>query len=69
MAHGAAHDAAEHVAAPLVAGQHAVGDEEGGGAQVVGDDAVRGLARVGRAGRVRDGVDQRAEQVGVVVGV
>ena len=41
VAHGAAHDAAKHVAAALVRRQHAVGDQERGGAQVVGDDAVR----------------------------
>ena len=43
VAHGAAHDAAEHVAATLVGRQHAVGDEEARRAQVIGDDAVRGL--------------------------
>ena len=40
VAHGAAHDAAEHVAAAFVGGEHAVGDQEGGGAQVVGDHPV-----------------------------
>ena len=44
MAHGAAHDPAQHVAAALVRRQHAVGDQEGRGAQMVGDDPVRGLA-------------------------
>ncbi len=43
MAHGAAHDPAQHVAAALVARQHAVGDQEGRGAQVVGDHPVGGL--------------------------
>ena len=69
VAHGAAHDAAEHVAAALVGGQHAVGDEEARRAQVVGDDAVRGLvlARRRHASR-RDGRgDQRLEQVDLVV--
>jgi hypothetical protein len=42
MAHGAAHDAAQHIAAAFVRRQHAVGDQEGGGAQMVGDDAVAG---------------------------
>ena len=41
VAHGAAHDAAQHIAAALVRGQHAVGDQERGGAQMVGDDPVR----------------------------
>ena len=40
MAHGAAHDPAQHIAAALVRGQHAVGDQEGRGAQMVGDDAA-----------------------------
>ena len=33
MAHGAAHDPAQHITAPLVRGQDAIGDEEGGSAQ------------------------------------
>ena len=41
VAHGAARDAAQHVAAALVAGDHAVADQEGAGADVVGDDAQR----------------------------
>ena len=70
VAHGAAHDAAEHVAAAFVRGQHAVGDEEGRRAQVVGDDAVRGLVQAGRRhlGQLGDRLDQRAEQIdGVIV--
>ncbi len=39
VAHRAPHDLPQDVAAPLVARQHAVGDEERHGAQVVGDDA------------------------------
>ena len=67
--HGAPHDAAEHVAAALVRRQHAVGDEEGRGAQVIGDDAVGGLAvALGRhPGRMRHRLDERAEEIGVVV--
>jgi hypothetical protein len=69
VAHGAAHDAAEHVAAALVRRQDAVGDQERGGAQVVGDHPVRDrVLAVGR--RVRGGgrrLDERAERVGVVV--
>ena len=44
VAHGAAHDPAQHIAAALVRGRDAVGDQEGRGAQVVGDDPVRGRA-------------------------
>ena len=40
VAHGAAHDAAEDVASALVAWHDAFGDQETGGAEVVGDDAV-----------------------------
>ena len=41
VADGAAHDAAQHVAAALVAGGDAVADQHHGGAHVVGDDAQR----------------------------
>ena len=69
VAHGAAHDPAQHVAAALVRRQHAVGDQKGGGAQMVGDDAVRGALRPVRidASEVGDGADQRAKEVDVVV--
>jgi hypothetical protein len=45
VADGAADDAAQHVAAPFVAGDHAVGDQEGAGADVVGQHLQRGLSR------------------------
>ena len=38
---GAPHDAAQHVAAPLVGGHDAVGDQERRAAGVLGDDAHR----------------------------
>ena len=41
VADGAADDAAQHVAAPFIAGNHAVDDEEGAGADVVGDHPQR----------------------------
>ena len=70
MAHGAPHDAAEHIAAAFVRGQHAVGDQEGRRAQVIGDHPVRGLVRPMGAdpGQLRDVLDQIGEQVdGVIV--
>ena len=70
VAHGAAHDAPEHVAAALVRGHDAVGDQEAGRAQMVGDDPVRDAAvAVGiGAGGLGRGLDQGAQQVdGVVV--
>ncbi len=69
VAHGAAHDPAQHVAAPLVRGHNAVGQQEGGGAQMVGNHAqvhVAVAVRVG-IGHMRRSLDQRPHQVGVVV--
>ena len=45
VAHGAAHDPSQHVAAPLVRRHHAVGDEEGARAQVIGNHPVGGAVR------------------------
>ena len=69
VAHGAAHDPSQHVAAALVGGQHAVGNEEAGRPQVVGDDPMRhlvGAIGVG-AGGVGRGLDQGAHEVGGIV--
>ncbi len=69
VAHAAAHDPAQHVAAALVGRHDAVGDQEGGGAQVVGDHLVRGLALafgLGAGERLR-GADQRPEEVDIVI--
>ena len=41
VANGAADDAAQHVAPALVAWQHAVDDQEGAGADMIGDDVQR----------------------------
>ena len=71
VAEAAANDAAEHVAALLVAGQNAVGDEESGRPGVVGDDAQRRIIQccrgVGEAGRADDLGNQCLEEVVVVV--
>ena len=66
-----AHDPAQHVPAPLVGGDDPVGDEEGGGPRVVGDDPHRrvegrGLPD-GHAALPGDPVEDRPEQVRVVV--
>ncbi len=37
VANGATNDAPQHVATPFIAGNHAIGDEEGTGANMVGD--------------------------------
>ena len=69
MAHGAAHDPAQHVAASLVGRQHAVGDQERRSAQVIGDHTQRGLHRAVRigAGEFGGGADQRNEQVDLII--
>ena len=69
VAHGPAHDPAQHIAAPLVRGQHAVGDQEAGRTQMIGDHAVMDAPRPVRIGRGRVGgrLDQRAQQIGVVI--
>ncbi len=69
MPHGAAHDAAKHIAPPLIRRQHAIGDEEGGSAQMIGDDAVARprFAFGGNAGQRLRRRDQRLEQVDVVI--
>jgi len=69
MAHGAAHDAAQNIAAPLVRRQHAIGEQEAGRTQVIGNDAVARL-RVALGGHARQPDtrgDERLEQVDVVV--
>ena len=71
VAHGAAHDLAQHVAAAFVGGQHAVVNQERGGAGVVGGDAQRGIdARIGAVGhaeQVGGVLDDGVDQVGIVV--
>ena len=71
VAHAAAHDAAQYIAATLVRRQHTFGDQERRRAQMVGDDAMRRLLLAIRidAGEIGDGLDQRLEQVDVVVAV
>ncbi len=69
VAHGAAHDPAQHIATAFIRRQDAVGDQEGGRAQVIGDDAVAGavLALGLHPGQVNRRGDQVAEQVDVVI--
>ena len=69
VAHGAAHDAAQHIAAALLRGQHAVGDEEGRSAQMIGDNAMRHrlLAVGGNMRGLGRGDDERAQYVGIVI--
>ena len=66
---GATHDAAQHIAAALVAGGDPVGDQEGGGAAVVGDHPQRLIGTVGTPGHRSGRVDQVDEEIDVVVAV
>ncbi len=52
VAHGAAHDPAQHIAAALIGGQHAVRNQEARRAQMVGDDAMAGACHRPRAATV-----------------
>ena len=65
----AAHHAAQDVAAVLVGGHDAVGDEEGHPARVVGQDPQRAVGREGlavaAAGELLPQLDQRLELVGL----
>jgi hypothetical protein len=75
MADRAPRDAAQHVAAALVAGDDAVGHREGAGADVVGDDLQAGRLQVGVGGatggghRLARGQQQVPEEVDLVVAV
>ena len=69
--HGPAHDPAQDVAPPLVRRGHPVGDEERRRPRVVGDDPQRdvvlGVPPVRLAGQLRGPVDERAQEIRVVV--
>jgi hypothetical protein len=69
VAERAADDPAQHVAAALVRGQHAVDDQEGAGTNVVRDHAQRLVAEVAGAGEFGGCGDQFLEQVDLVVRV
>ena len=49
----APNDPAQHVAAAFVRGQHAIGDQERAGANVIGDHAQRARREIARVRRAR----------------
>ena len=71
---GAPHDPAQHVLAAGLVGKHAVGDQEGRRARVVGDGPQRDALPLVVGGNerllreLRDVIDERAQEVGLVVG-
>ena len=69
---GPANQTAQHVASPLVGGQHAVGQQKGDGPAVIGDDpqrSVRVLAlAVGHPGFFGHGLDEALEKIGIKIG-
>src|ERR1700694_262767 len=69
MPHRAAQDAAEDIAASLVAGQHAISRQEDERTPVIRDDAQGGVHfvvfSISVVGKRRKLVDNRAEQVGI----
>ena len=70
IAHRAAHDLAEHVAAAFVRREHAIVDQKRRGAGVIGVDAQDGVGAVvfavGLLEQLAGPVDDRPQQVGVV---
>ena len=71
IAHRAAHDLAQHVAAAFVRRQHAIVDQKRGGAGVIGIDAQDGVGAVvlavGLPEQFAGPVDDGPHQVGIVV--
>ena len=71
VAHRAAHDPPQHVAAADVRGQDAVADQEGHRPDMIGNHAEGeiplGIAPVRRFGEFRHPVDDRAEEIGLVI--
>ena len=66
---GAADDTAQHIAAPLVGRHHPVGDQETGRADMVGDHPQGFVFQVVAAGGPGGGLEQRLEQVDLIVGM
>ena len=73
VTHGTAQDAADDVTSLGIAGQLAVGNAEGDGAQVVGQYAHGHISllllAIAVAAHVADGLDDGLEHIGVIVGV
>ncbi len=69
MTHGTTNDTTQHVAPALIGRDHTLGNQEGAGADVVGNHAQRFVAEVSRTGNLRHSLNQFLEQVDFVVRV
>ena len=69
VADGATDDAAQHEAAPFIAGDDTVGKQEGAGADMVGKHAQRRAVHVRAGSFARSGLDQVGQEVNVVIAV
>ena len=69
VTNGATNDATQDVAAAFIGGQYAIGDEEAAGADVVCDNAQARAGGIGAARHALRRLQQRLEQVDVVVAV
>ncbi len=69
MADGTPDDAALHVTAPFAARHDAIADQEGSGADVVGNHLERIVLQIGAAGLARSSRNQCLEQIDLVIAV
>ena len=69
VAQGPAHNAAQHVATALVAGNDAVDNEEAAGTDVIGNDLEGVAGKISAAGFARGCLDEALEEIDFVVGM
>ena len=62
-----AHDPAQHVAAPFVRRQYAVGDKKSRGPDMIGNDPQRTGLQISRASHIGSGFDQVLEKIDLVI--
>ena len=69
VAHRATGDTSQHIAASGVFRNHAIANQKGTGADVIGNHAQRRMHQIRRAGFARGRFDQRLKQIDFVIGV
>src|SRR5262249_23264395 len=69
MTYRTSQHAAEDIAAPLIAGQYAIGGQKDQSTRMIGDDAQGGIhfriAPIGHAGQGREFINDWAEEIGI----